>query len=79
MAYDGRRLANSFYLPRRPFLHGIASLLDFTGSRRRELEKQILTRSAADTSWADWEAVGESLRWAIAEYEKGLKEESASE
>ena len=79
MAYDRRKIANSFHLPERPFLHGIASLLDFTGSRRRKLEKQILERSAADAMRADWEAVGDSLRWAIAEYEKGLKEESARE
>lgn len=79
MAYAGRKIANSFHLPKRPFLRGIASLVDFTGSRRRELEKQILQRSAADTARVDWEAVGESLRWAIAEYEKELSEEPASE
>ena len=79
MAYDRRKIANSFYLPKHPFLHGIAGLLDFTGSRRRELEKQILERSAADAMRADWEAVGDSLRWAIAEYKRELKEESASE
>ena len=79
MAYDKRKIANSFYLPRRPFLHGIARMLDFSGARRRELEKQILERSAADAMRADWEAVGESLRWAIAEHENKLNEESAGE
>ncbi len=79
MAYDRRKIANSFYLPKQPFLHGIAGLLDFTGSRQRELEKQILERSAADAVRLDWEAVGESLCLAIAEYERDLKEESASE
>ena len=32
MAYDKRKIANSFYLPKHPFLRGIASLMDFTGS-----------------------------------------------
>ena len=65
MAYDKRKIANSFYLPKHPFLRGIASLMDFTGSATREYTKQILERSDADAMRADWEAVGESLWWAI--------------
>lgn len=76
MANFRRKIANSFYLPKRPFLSGIASLLDFTGSRRRYYEQQILERSDVDAMRADWEAVGESLRWAIGEYEKQPKEGS---
>ncbi|MCY3832824.1 MAG: hypothetical protein OXG85_07385 [Chloroflexi bacterium] len=79
MAYDRRKIANSFSLPKHPFLRGIASLMDFTGSRRRELEKQILERSDADAMRADWEAVGASLWWAIGKYEKNLKKDSVSE
>ena len=79
MAYDRRKIANSFYLPKHPFLRGIASLMDFTGSRRRKLEKQILERSDADAMRADWEAVGASLWRAIGEYEKNLKKDTVSE
>ncbi|MCY4537235.1 MAG: hypothetical protein OXE52_03295 [Chloroflexi bacterium] len=74
MAYDRRKIANSFYLPKYPLLSGFASLMDFTGSHRRYLEKQILERSDADAMRADWEAVGEDLWWAIGEYEKKRKE-----
>ena len=76
MAFDGRKIANSFYLPKRPFLHGIASLLDFTRSESDEFAKEILARSDADAMRADWEAVGESLGWAIKEYEKELTEKA---
>ena len=53
--------------------------MDFTGSRRREIEKQILERSDADAMRADWEAVGASLWWAIGEYEDKLKKDAVSE
>ena len=53
--------------------------MDFTGSRRRELEKQILGRSYVDTIRVDWEATEESLWQAIAEYEKQQNKESVSE
>lgn len=79
MAYDKRKIANSFYLPKHPFLRGIASLMDFTGSRRRKLEKQILERSDAEAMRADWEAVGANLWWAIGKYEKNLKKDTVSE
>ncbi len=76
MAFDRRKIANSFYLPKRPFLHGIAGLLDFTRSESDEFAKEILARSDADAMRADWEAVGESLGWAIKEYEKELTEKA---
>ena len=79
MAYDKRKIANSFYLPKRPFLSGIAGLLDFTGSRRRQLEKQILERSAAEAMRADWEAVAESLWWAIGKYEASANQDQVNE
>ena len=79
MAYDKRKIANSFYLPRYPFLNGIASLMDFTDSQTRRNSKQILERSDAETMRADWEAVGASLWWAISEYDKKLKKETVRE
>ena len=81
MKYTGRKIANSFYLPKHPFLRGIASLMDFTGALNRDAIEQILERSKADTMQSDadairsdWEAVGENLWWAINEYEKKVKE-----
>ena len=66
MAFDRNKIANSFYLPKRPFLSGVSGLMDFTGSQTRYYTKQILERSDADAMRADWEAVGASLWWAIA-------------
>lgn len=79
MAYDERKIANSFYLPKRPFLSGVAGLLDFSGSRTRYYASQILDRSAADAMRLDWEAVGASLWWALKQQEQRDKEASESE
>ncbi len=87
MKYAGRKIANSFYLPKHPFLRGIASLMDFTGALNRDAIEQILERSKADATQSDtdvmqsdadairsdWEAVGENLWRAINEYEKQIK------
>ncbi len=79
MKYDGRKIANSFYLPKHPFLRGIARLMDFSGALNRDVFAQVLERSDADSIRADWEAVGESMRWAIKEYERDLRENGFSE
>ena len=73
MTYDRRKIANSFFLPKRPILRGMASLMDFTGSITRDYAQQILDRSAADVMRADWEAVGRSLWWSISEHDNNLK------
>lgn len=78
MAYDGRKIANSFHLSKRPFLSGVSGLLDFTGSQTRYYTKQILERSDAESMRADWEAVGASLWWAIGQHERNDKEEFLS-
>ena len=75
MVYDARKIANSFYLPKHPFLNGIASLIDFTGSENREFAEQILGRSDAEAMRADWEAVGASLWWAIGEHDRKKRQE----
>lgn len=75
MACDARKMADSFHLPRRPFLSGVAGLLDFTGSQTSHYAKQILGRSEAEAMRADWEAVGASLWWAIGRHEESAKEE----
>ena len=74
MAYDKRKIANSFYLPKHSFLRGLASLMDFTGSESREFTEQILARSDADAMRADWEAVGADLWLAIRQYEERVKD-----
>ena len=61
MAYDSRKIANSYYLPKHPFLHGIARMMDFGGLLNRQMFAQILERSDADSMRADWEAVGTPL------------------
>lgn len=79
MAYDRRKIANSFYLPKRPLLSGVAGLFDFSGSRTRYYARQILDRSVADAMRLDWEAVGASLWWALEQQELRDKEASESE
>jgi len=74
MAYDKRKIANSFYLPKFSILRGIASLLDFTRSEGDEFTDEILSRSIADDMRADWEAVGADLWHAIGEHEKRVAE-----
>ncbi len=73
MAYDRRKIANSFYLPKRPFLSGVAGLMDFSSSRTRHYARQIIDRSFADAMRLDWEAVGENLWWALGQYEEREK------
>lgn len=70
MAYDRRKIANSFYLPKHSLLRGLASLMDFTRSESQEFTDEILARSDAEAMRADWEAVGASLWWAIGEHER---------
>ncbi len=70
MAYDSRKIANSYYLPKHPFLHGIARMMDFGGLLNRQMFAQILERSDADSMRADWEAVGDSLGRSIKAYDK---------
>ena len=74
--------ASSVILPKRPILHGIACLFDFHGSLHRDLIERIRAQyrnppsipSTEESIRASWEAVGESMRWAIGEYEKELRQ-----
>ena len=76
MAFDKRKIANSFYLPKNSFLRGLASLLDFTRSESEEFTEMILARSDAEAMRADWEAVGADLWLALRQYEEGAKGEN---
>ena len=73
MAFDKRKIANSFYLPKNSVLRALASLMDFTGSESREFTEKILARSDADAMRADWEAVGADLWLALGQYEERSK------
>ena len=77
MAYDERKIANSFHLPRRPVLSGVSGLVDFTGSQTRYYAKQILERTDAEAMRADWEAVGASLWWALGQHETKVSERNS--
>lgn len=70
MAIDKRKLTSSFGLPIQSVVNAFASLLDFTHSDCQEYSDEVLSRSIADDIREDWEAVGESLWWAIAEHER---------
>jgi len=74
--------ATSVILPKRPILHGIASLFDFHGALDRDLIERIRAKyrnpapipTAEDAIRATWQSVGDSMRWAIGEYESELDE-----
>ena len=51
MTYDRRKIANSFFLPKRPILRGMA-LMDFTGSITRDYHSKFLI-DLADVMRAD--------------------------
>ena len=75
-------LATSDILPKRPIPHGIASLFDFHGSLDRELIERIRAKysnpapipSEEDAIRATWQSVGDSMRWAVGEFERELDE-----
>ena len=73
MAFDKKKIANSFYLPKNSILRAFASLMDFTGSESREFTEKILARSDAEAMRADWEAVGADLWLALGQYEERSK------
>lgn len=69
-------LAKSLHLPKRPFLRGIARLVDFGGSLDRQLLEQILRLNAIDYNSTElssaepdflsesdgWKADGDAIR-----------------
>ena len=85
MKYQGQKIASSFYLPKSPFLRGIARLIDFRGALNRDMLEQMLeqddaepAKSKADAIRSTWAAVGENMRWAINQYEKEMNEKNTS-
>lgn len=72
-----REIARKYLLPERPFLHGMASAFDMFGvlndGKREQLlanlqeDLRALERKRARSVWKD---IGETLHWAMKEYEK---------
>ncbi len=76
--------ATSVEIPKRPLLRGVARLFDWSGSMDRDAIQQIRKRyheppssqSTEESLRATWAAVGESMRWAIGEYDKKLRQQN---
>ena len=81
---ESNKAAKSFVLPKRPLLRGIARLFDFTGSLELDQIEDIRVKyqnpppvpSAEEAIRSTWLSVGDSMRWAIGEYEKELDEKN---
>ena len=78
------RMADSVLLPKKSLLRGLRSLFDFNGSMDHSIIEEIRNRyhspppiaSAEDSIRSTWQAVGESMRWAIGEYDKDFNEKN---
>lgn len=57
-------------LKKSPFIFGMTSLFDFTGSLNRERIAQILDKSDSESIYQDFEVVGKDLQWAMNEFSK---------
>ncbi|MCY4064269.1 MAG: hypothetical protein OXG53_18000 [Chloroflexi bacterium] len=77
-----RETAREIVLPESGFWNGVARLFDFSGSLDRATIESIRARyrnpppipSTEEAIRATWESVGDSMRWAIGEFEKELGE-----
>ena len=65
-------LGRSYSLPIPTFWTGIARLIDVGSTINRDFIRHLEEQSDADALRSNWEAVGESMRWAITEYEKEI-------
>ncbi len=75
-------IAKETILPKSGFWSSVARLFDFSGSLDRQTIESIRARyrdpqpipSTEEAIRATWESVGDSMYWAIGEYEKELDE-----
>ncbi len=75
-------IARETFLPKSGFWNSVARLFDFSGSLDQSTIERIRARyrnpqpipSTEESIRATWESVGESMRWAIGEYERKLDE-----
>ncbi len=72
-----KEIMQKYLLPERPFLHGMASAFDMFGALGGERNEQLLANLQSDFQKRDrdavrsaWRKVGESLYWAVIQYEK---------
>ncbi|MDE2820562.1 MAG: hypothetical protein OXI40_12590 [Chloroflexota bacterium] len=79
-----KEIAQKYLLPERPFLHGIASAFDLFGVLSQGKNEQLLAnlqeefrQSEQDAVRSVWRDVGETLYWAIKQYEKASGESSS--
>ncbi|MDE2950851.1 MAG: hypothetical protein OXT68_08785 [Chloroflexota bacterium] len=78
-----KEIAQKYLLPERPFLHGIASAFDLFGVLSQGKNEQLLAnlqeefeRRDRDALRSAWRKVGETLYWAVIQYEKAGGERS---
>jgi len=72
-----REIARKYLLPERPFLHGMASAFDMFGVLNRGKSELLLANLQEDFRALErkrarsvWQDIGETLYWAMKEYEK---------
>ncbi len=72
-------ISRSYSLPIPTFWTGIARLIDVGGAINRDLIRRLEEQSDADAIRSDWEAVGESMQWAMRQYGKEMNEKIVRE
>ncbi len=79
-----KEIARKYLLPERPFLHGMASAFDMFGVLNRGKSEQLLANLQEELralerkrSHTVWEEIGETLYWAMKEYEKATGERNS--
>ncbi len=72
-----REIARKYLLPERPFLHGMASAFDMFGALNQGKSERLLANLREDFRALErkrarsvWQDIGETLHWAMKEYEK---------
>jgi len=78
-----KEIAQKYLLPERPFLHGMASAFEWFGVLSQGKNGQLLAnlqeefeRRDRDALRSAWRKVGETLYWAVIQYEKAGGERS---
>lgn len=78
-----KEIMQKYLLPERPFLHGMASAFDMFGALSQGKDEQLLanlqeefSQSEKDVARSVWQDVGETLYWAIKQYESVSGESS---
>ena len=81
MTEKNKEIAEKYMLPERPFLYGMASAFDLFGVLGQGRSEQLLANLQEDLRAQEskrarsvWEEVGETLHWAMKEYEKDTGE-----